>query len=266
MFDYCYLCNYKIPLVGQRRDAKGVNSLMQPASECVKVVDFYLQSPLTCLPTQNVIEPSYANVKYDEPRHLLKRSKIMAVALKKEVKFTYDDYLVWDIGNDKRYELIGGEFFMAPAPNTWHQSVSRDIEFKIACFLENSRLGKVFYAPYDVVLSNEDVVQPDIIFVSKENRHIITQDNIKGSPDLLIEIISKNSAQRDRIIKRRLYEKYGVHEYWLVDMDKKEIEVLVLTKGTYEIYAVFQSQDTLSSVVLKELHFKVEEVFDMNSN
>ncbi|MBI4777828.1 Uma2 family endonuclease, partial [Candidatus Desantisbacteria bacterium] len=155
----------------------------------------------------------------------------MAIAARKEVTFTYDDYLIWDIGSDKRYELIGGEFFMSPAPNMWHQSVLRDIEFKILCFSKDSGLGKVFFAPCDVVLSNEDVIQPDIIFVSKENQQIITQDNIKGSPDLLIEIISKNSAQRDRIIKRKLYEKYGVHEYWLVDMDRKEIEVLTLTGG-----------------------------------
>ncbi|MDI6780616.1 MAG: Uma2 family endonuclease [bacterium] len=186
----------------------------------------------------------------------------MAIAVKKEVKFTYDDYSVWDIGSDKRYELIGGEFFMAPAPNMWHQSISIDIEFRIKQLLEKTKSGKVYDAPCDVVLSNEDVVQPDIIFISKENIHIITQDNIKGSPDLLIEIISKNSAQRDRIIKRRLYEKYGVHEYWLVDMDKKEIEVLVLSRGTYETYGVFQSQDTLSSVVLEGFHFKVEEVFE----
>ncbi|MBI4752904.1 Uma2 family endonuclease [Candidatus Desantisbacteria bacterium] len=143
----------------------------------------------------------------------------------------------------------------------WHQSISIDIEFRIKQFLEKTGLGKVFDAPCDVVLSNEDVVQPDIIFVSKENQQIITQDNIKGSPDLLIEIISKNSAQRDRIVKRKLYEKYGVHEYWLVDMDKKVIEILTLTKGTYETYGIFQSQDTLSSVVLKGFYFKVEEVF-----
>ncbi|MBI4778148.1 Uma2 family endonuclease [Candidatus Desantisbacteria bacterium] len=184
----------------------------------------------------------------------------MAVAVRNEVKFTYDDYLIWDIGSDKRYELIGGEFFMSPAPNMWHQRVSKKI-VKIAYFLEESELGEVFYAPCDVVLSNEDVVQPDIIFVSKENRHIITQDNIKGSPDLLIEIISKNSAQRDRIIKRKLYEKHAVPEYWLVNIDKKEIEVLTLAGGTYETYGIFQSQDTLSSVVLKGFYFKVEEVF-----
>ena len=185
----------------------------------------------------------------------------MAVAVTNEVKFTYDDYLTWDIGSEKRYELIGGEFFMAPAPNIQHQRVSREIEFRIIRLLEETGLGEVFYAPCDVVLSNEDVVQPDIIFVSKENLHIINQDNIKGSPDLLIEIISKNSAQRDRIIKRKLYEKCGVHEYWLVNMDKKEIEVLILNKGTYETYGVFQSQDTLSSIVLKGFHFKVETVF-----
>ena len=185
----------------------------------------------------------------------------MAIAVRNEVKFTYEDYLTYDIDSDRRYELIGGEFFMSPAPNMWHQRISREIEFRIICLLRETGLGEVFNAPCDVVLSNEDVVQPDIIFISKENQQIITQDNIKGSPDLLIEIISKSSAQRDRIIKKRLYEKYGVHEYWLVNMDKKEIEVLTLANGTYEIYGVFQSQDTLSSIVLKGFHFKVEEVF-----
>ncbi|MFH1449592.1 MAG: Uma2 family endonuclease [bacterium] len=182
-------------------------------------------------------------------------------SVKREVKFTYEDYLIWDIGPDKRYELIGGEFFMVPAPNIFHQSVSREIEFKIVRFLKDAGLGEVFCAPCDVVLSNEDVVQPDIIFVSKENAHIITKDNIKGSPDLLIEIISENSAQRDRILKRRLYEKYGVKEYWLASLDKKEIEVLVLTEGIYKTYGEFKSQDTLSSVVLKNFHFEVAEVF-----
>jgi len=183
------------------------------------------------------------------------------IPAKHEVKFTYEDYLIWDIGPDKRYELIGGEFFMVPSPNMWHQSISVEIEFRIKKLLENTGLGKVFDAPCDVVLSNENVVQPDIIFVSKENFHIITKDNIKGSPDLLIEIISKKSAQRDRGIKRRLYEKYGVKEYWLVDADKKEIEVLVLSQKRYVTYGLFKSQDTLSSVVLKDLHFKVKEVF-----
>jgi Uma2 family endonuclease len=185
----------------------------------------------------------------------------IATMPKKEVKFTYEDYLIWDIGPDKRYELIGGEFFMVPAPNMWHQSTSIEIEFKIKQFLEKTGLGKVFDAPCDVVLSNEDVVQPDIIFVSKENLHIITKDNIKGSPDLLIEIISENSAQRDRIIKRRLYEKYAIKEYWIVDPDKKEIEVLTLQKEGYKTYGIFKLQDTLSSLVLKGFQFKVKEVF-----
>lgn len=179
----------------------------------------------------------------------------------REIKFTYEDYLIWDIGPDKRYELIGGEFFMVPAPNTGHQYTSIEIEFRIRKFLEENELGIVFDAPCDVVLSNEDVVQPDIIFVSKENLHIITKDNIKSSPDLLIEIISEKSLQRDRITKKRLYEKYGIKEYWLVDMDKKEIEVLTLQEERYNTYGIFKAQDTLSSSVLKGFGFKVEEVF-----
>ena len=150
---------------------------------------------------------------------------------------------------------------MAPAPNIWHQSISGEIVFEIRKLLEKTKSGKVFDAPCDVVLSNEDVVQPDIIFVSKENSHIITKDNIKGSPDLLIEIISKNSAQRDRIIKKRLYERCGVKEYWLVDVDNKEIEVLTLTQTGYETYGAFKAEDTLSSVVLKDFNFNVAEVF-----
>jgi Uma2 family endonuclease len=178
-----------------------------------------------------------------------------------EVKFTYKDYLIWDIGHDKRYELIGGEFFMVPAPNMWHQSLSREIEFRIVRLLEETGSERVFNAPCDVVLSNENVVQPDIIFVSKDNLHIITKDNIKGSPDLLIEIVSKNSAKRDRIVKKRLYAKYGVKEYWLVDVDTEKIEVLVLTEGIYKTHGLFKSQDILSSIVLKELHFKIEDIY-----
>ncbi|MBU1487842.1 Uma2 family endonuclease [bacterium] len=180
---------------------------------------------------------------------------------KKRANFTYEDYLIWDIGPDKRYELIGGEILMVPSPDMFHQTVSIEIEFRIKQLLEKTGLGRVFDAPCDVVLSSENIVQPDIIFIARENLSIITKENIKGSPDLLIEIISKKSAQRDRIIKKRLYEKRGVKEYWLVDPDRKEIEVLTLKEGVYEIYGLFKGSDMLTSSVLEGFCLKVGEVF-----
>ena len=93
----------------------------------------------------------------------------------------------------------------------------------------------MYIAPFDVVLSDTDVVQPDILFVSNERMGIVTEDNIQGAPDLVIEILSPSTAERDRTFKRSLYARHGVREYWLVDPDARSVEVLVLGEGHFEI-------------------------------
>src|SRR3989304_5917025 len=99
-------------------------------------------------------------------------------------KFTYDDYLL--LPEDKRYELIEGELIMVPSPGRKHQEVLGNLYLFLRKFVEESHFGKIFIAPFDVVFSSYDVVQPDIIFVTKERLQIITEENIQGAPDLVI--------------------------------------------------------------------------------
>ena len=111
------------------------------------------------------------------------------------VKFTYEDYL--NTPEDKRYELLDGELVMTPAPGERHQSVSALLGWKLVQFASENSLGWVYLAPFDVVLSDMDVVQPDLLFVSNERGHIITPANIQGAPDLVVEILSPSTAERD---------------------------------------------------------------------
>ncbi|MGR3309287.1 MAG: Uma2 family endonuclease [Candidatus Brocadiales bacterium] len=176
-----------------------------------------------------------------------------------KVKFTYQDYL--HMPEDKRYELIEGEFFMVPSPNESHQHVSGELGFILQSFVKKNKSGSIYYAPFDVVFSDEDVVQPDIVFVSKGRRNIITKNNIKGAPDLLIEILSPKISYRDREIKRKLYFKYGVKEYWIVDPEGQNIEVLSISEDGYKTSGTYNINTPLSSPLLKDLLIDLKEVF-----
>lgn len=183
----------------------------------------------------------------------------MVKDIRSTIKFTYEDYK--NAPNDKRYELLEGELIVVPSPKTYHQRISGNLSFKLRDFVLQRELGEVFDAPYDVVLSEETVLQPDILFVSKERSHIITEDNIQGAPDLVIEILIFATQDRDRTWKRSIYAKYGVDEYWLVDPDKKTIQVLELGKKGYQQFKIFQTDQILESPLLTSLGINLEEVF-----
>lgn len=175
------------------------------------------------------------------------------------VKFTYQDYL--HMPEDRRYELVEGEFFMVPSPNESHQRISAEIEYLLQSYVKKHKTGFVYDAPFDVVLSDEDVVQPDIIYVSKERRNIITHNNIQGAPDLVVEILSPKISYRDREIKRKLYGKYGVKEYWIVDPIKQTIEVLSSDMPGYKKTGTYDVNTPLSSPLLPALLIDLNSVF-----
>ena len=174
-------------------------------------------------------------------------------------KFTYNDYLL--MPDEKRYELLDGEFYMVPSPNEAHQRVSGNLGFLLRQHVRESGLGFVYDAPFDVVLSDEDVVQPDILYISKERSMIITENNISGSPDLVVEVISSSSSKRDREIKSKIYSKYGVKEYWLVNPIISNIEVRSLKGGLFETIRTYDKDEILTSQVLRDLKIDLKEVF-----
>lgn len=180
---------------------------------------------------------------------------------KATIKFTYEDYKNLPESETKRYELIEGELIMVPSPTFAHQDISANLAFALAKFVREHKLGKVLNAPLDVVLDDENVVQPDIIFISQTRSHIIHKEAIKGAPDLVIEILSPSTGERDRTVKKKLYARAGVMEYWLVDPESKTIEVLKLGEAGFERVALYKEDEILTSLVLSGLHITLSEIF-----
>jgi Uma2 family endonuclease len=133
------------------------------------------------------------------------------------VRLTYDDFLLFP-DDGKRHELIDGEHYVTPSPLQRHQNVSANLFFYIRLWLEEHPVGRVWYAPLDVVLSNVDVVVPDVLYATNDRlAEISTPKHLRGAPSLVIEIASPGTRKRDETIKRSLYERSGVDEYWIVD-------------------------------------------------
>lgn len=177
----------------------------------------------------------------------------------KKNRLTYEDYL--KTPDDIRYELIRGALLMTPAPVPRHQKISREIEYELLKFVKENNLGEVFYAPCDVYFDEENVVQPDLLFIPKERTNIINEKNIQGAPDLVIEIISENNAYRDLVQKKRLYAKYGVKEYWIVIPEEETIEIYILRDGAYTLHKTFNKEDVLESPYLVNFKLKLSSVF-----
>jgi Uma2 family endonuclease len=183
-------------------------------------------------------------------------------------RYTYEDYIKASeegmfLTPPKRYELIEGELLMAPSPVTAHQRILIKLLSEIFNFITQNSLGEVFTSPYDVVLDEYNVLQPDIIFVSKERAEIITEKNIKGAPDLVVEIISESTAYRDTIQKKRLYARFGIKEYWIVAPDDKLVEVYVLKdkEDAYSLVKIYLEDHVLESTVLKGLKIDLKKIF-----
>ena len=176
-------------------------------------------------------------------------------------KFTYADYLLID--DEKRYEVCEGELIMVPAPATRHQRISWKIEFIIGGFVEENKLGDIFHAPTDVVLAEDVIVQPDILFISKERGDIIKPQAVMGPPDLVVEIASPSTSFYDTVKKRDIYQRYGVKEFWLVFPEEKAIEVMTLDEGIYREFASAKGSGKVKSKVLAGLDVDLMEVFGM---
>ncbi len=171
--------------------------------------------------------------------------------------WTYEDYL--RLTDDKRYEVINGRLKEMPAPTPWHQAISRKISLLLARFLKD---GEFFYAPIDVVLGDRYVLQPDIVFISKERLGIIGEKAIMGPPDLVVEIISPATVRRDTVVKKSIYERFGVKEYWIVYPEEKAVEVWVLNdEGKYDLFNVAEGEGKVKSKVLEGLEINLKEIF-----
>ena len=174
-----------------------------------------------------------------------------------KVRFNYNDYCL--LPEHKRYEIIDGSIYVVPAPSFRHQDLLGNLFAALREFVRRNDLGVVVVAPFDVMLSPEDIVQPDLVFISRERRNIITSRGCEGPPDLAVEIHSPSTAGHDRELKRKLYATYGVAEYWMVDPGAGTIEVLSLEADGYRSTGIYQENQVITSSVVRGLELEVAE-------
>ncbi|MBI5493399.1 MAG: Uma2 family endonuclease [Deltaproteobacteria bacterium] len=161
------------------------------------------------------------------------------------VLFTYAEYSLIP-PDGKRWELIEGDFEVNPAPVTMHQVHALRLARTLLTQLEDMRLGEVFVAPFDVILGPHNVVEPDLVVISAAHKDRVSDRGLEGIPDIIVEILSQNRAY-DEVLKRALYEKHGIPEYWIVDGAAATVTQFVLQEGRYTVHAVRGREDTLTS-------------------
>jgi Uma2 family endonuclease len=160
-----------------------------------------------------------------------------------------------------RHEIIGGEHYVTASPVTRHQRISRRLFVALQTLIDAHPLGEVFYAPFDVVMSFHDVVVPDLIYVSHARAHLVTAKNLQGSPDLMIEILSPSTRPRDERLKRDLYERMGVEEYWLVDPDRNAVTIYRKQGASFLPPETFDTGAIVSTPLLPGFELPLAPVF-----
>ncbi len=173
---------------------------------------------------------------------------------------TVEDYMALP-ADGKRYELLEGELVVVPSPNTAHQRIVGNLYLLLRQHVQRNALGEVFTAPYDIVLGHRVVAQPDLVFVSQENAEIILPAHVRGVPDLVVEVVSPSSAKRDLLQKRRIYARYGVPNYWVVDPDDREVVAFVLEDEEYREAAVASRAERFSAPPFSDLQLPLVEIW-----
>lgn len=180
----------------------------------------------------------------------------------RSARLTYEDYVLFP-EDGRRHEIIEGEHYVTAAPFLRHQALVRRFTLALGSVIEADGLGELYPAPVDVVLSRQDVFQPDLVFISRERRHILTERNIQGAPDLVIEILSQSTRNTDEVVKYERYERFGVREYWLADSTRETVTVYRLEGDRFRKTAELSARagDVLTTSLLPGLRFAVADLF-----
>ena len=190
----------------------------------------------------------------------MKKLPISTRSIKKSnFRFHYDDYVL--LSEDNRYEILGGIPHTVSASNIKDQRLLRNLEFALIRHVTALDLGELFHSPCDVILSHDNIVQPDIIFVRKDRAGIIGDLNLHGAPDLVIENHSNAALVKTLRAKRRIYASFGIQEYWIVDSVADSIEVLAWSELGYISVGIYGKSDQLSSLLLPDLGLHLSRIF-----
>ncbi len=150
---------------------------------------------------------------------------------------------------------------MAPAPNRYHQDISRNLEYILLEYLEENPIGKLYDAPFDVYLDQYNVFQPDILVVLNDRLSILTDAGAEGAPDFVVEVLSPKTARLDRDNKRRVYATSGVRELWIIAPEMRQIEVYLLSQDAAYPAATYGENDTFESALFPGLRFNGARIF-----
>ena len=175
-------------------------------------------------------------------------------------QWTYADYAALP-EDGRRYAVVDGVLYMVPSPGESHQAANAMFITYLNLHVGLAGLGRVYGPPFDVELSPDTIVQPDVIVVLNANAGIITPQRIVGAPDLVVELASPGTATHDRSVKMRAYERAGAREYWIADPIARTVEVWVLEQGSFRPRGIFQGQTTIPSTVIPSLPVQVAQFF-----
>lgn len=177
-----------------------------------------------------------------------------------ELKVTYSDILSLGESN-QRIELFDGECVMSATPGTKHQLIATRLSSLLYQIVDRESSGIVLGAPVDVVLSSTMVFQPDVSYLSNERASINDGKKFNAAPDLVVEILSETTEERDRTFKFREYARGGAKEYWIVDPDKKHLEVYQNSEKGFQLVKTFASDDLLNTPLFRTATIALSEVF-----
>ena len=188
----------------------------------------------------------------------------MVSAAHPDRRLTYDDFLLFPEGDGLRHEIIDGVHYVTAAPNMRHQDLVGRLYLAIGNFLAtHPGVGRIFLSPVDVVFTRHDIVEPDLVFVGGDQAHILTEANIQGAPAIVVEILSQSTRRRDERIKKELFDRGGVREYWMVDPDRSQVTVFRREGESFDARAVLSAADRnmLTTPLIPGFSLSIAELF-----
>jgi Uma2 family endonuclease len=180
-----------------------------------------------------------------------------------EKRYTVDDYLNSD--ENEIWTLIEGVKITSPSPNLIHQDFVFELYSRISEYSKKKGLGKTIGAPFDVFFDQSDVVQPDVLLVMNERKNLVRLNGVFGAPDLCVEVVSPSSVAMDTLIKKDLYERFGVKEYWIVFPAERVIEIFTLEDGRFVLASHCDGEGSVSSRLLPGFTVAVADLWNQEA-
>jgi Uma2 family endonuclease len=177
-------------------------------------------------------------------------------------RLTYDDFLLFP-DDGLRHEIIDGEHYVTPSPNTRHQVLLGRLHVEVALYLRaHTGTGQVFLSPFDVLFTQWDIVEPDLLFIGADQESILTDKNVQGAPALVVEILSAGTRKVDENAKRQLFDRGGVREYWIVDPEFDAVRVFRRgNDGSFPLVDELTREHVLTTPMLPGLEIRLDELF-----